>query len=300
MPPQQEDDGMATLSSAWGGVHSEAALSCQLWVPNSTISTALESRTDEQVNAPHLLTAREWVRAGDGCAEPEDKCIAQWALLTGRGRCDSVGVWAELSQIDGTGKGCSALGSCSTKLSRIHRSQASGSQVCATTGGREQLAPPKYLPHLLLAKNASEDLRGIMPEPRKTIWPNLLQNNCWRPSWKVLSSSICANTSGAWAPTHTSTHTGQGEMVVHLSLVSLKLLASTDTWKAGGKMGQDPSSFCGEETSSKSTKIPEKGSTCAAIRAVFSGFRGWLTGTERNNQCAAPYTCHTEKAKHRC
>lgn len=87
---------------------------------------------------------------------------------------------------------------------------------------------------------------------------------------------------------------------MHLSLVSLRLLASTDTWKAGGKMGQDPSSFCGEETSSKSTKIPEKGSTCAAIRAVFSGFRGWLTGTERNNQCAAPYTCHTEKAKHRC
>lgn len=65
-------------------------------------------------------------------------------------------------------------------------------------------------------------------------------------------------------------------------------------------MVQHPSSFCGEETSSKSTKIPEKGSTCAAIRAVFSGFRGWLTGTERNNQCAAPYTCHTEKAKHRC
>lgn len=55
-----------------------------------------------------------------------------------------------------------------------------------------------------------------------------------------------------------------------------------------------------EEASSKNTKIPEKGSTCAAIRAVFSGFRGWLTGTERNHQCAAPYTCHPEKAKHRC
>lgn len=109
MPLQQEDGGMTTLSSAWG-VSSKAALSCQLWVPNSTVSTALQSRMDEQVNAPHLLTAREWVRAGDGCAEPEDKCIAQWALLAGRGRCDSLGAWAELSQIDGTGKGCSALG----------------------------------------------------------------------------------------------------------------------------------------------------------------------------------------------
>lgn len=36
--------------------------------------------------------------------------------------------------------------------------------------------------------------------------------------------------------------------VVHLSLVSLRLPASTDTWKARGKMGQDPSSFCREET----------------------------------------------------
>lgn len=142
-----------------------------------------------------------------------------------------------------TGKGCP------TKLSRIHCSQASRSQVCATPGGKRKLAPPKYLPHLLLARNASKDLGGIMPEPRKTIWPNLLQNNCWHSSWKVLSSSTCANTSGAWAPlTPPGQETGQGEMVVHLSLVSLRLLASTDTWKAGGKMGQESSSFCGEET----------------------------------------------------
>lgn len=44
MPPQQEDDGMTTLSSAWGGVHSEAALSCQLWVPNSTNLNSIEKQ----------------------------------------------------------------------------------------------------------------------------------------------------------------------------------------------------------------------------------------------------------------
>lgn len=83
-------------------------------------------------------------------------------------------------------------------------------------------------------------------------------------------------------------------MVVHLSLVPLRPLASTDTWKAGGNILLTSAERKQEETSSKNTKIPEKERTCTAIRAVFSGYRGWLTGTERNNQRAAPYTCHTE------
>lgn len=152
--------------------------------------------------------------------------------------------------------------------------QASG--LCYNRGEENNWHLLEFSPHLLLAKNAPENLEGITSETRKTIWPNLLQSNCWPLSWKALSTSTCANTSGAWAPTHTSTQTGQGQMVVHLSLVSLIVLANTDTWKAGGKVGRDPSSFCREETSSKSTKIPEKGNTCAAIRAVFSGFRRWL------------------------
>lgn len=111
---------------------------------------------------------------------------------------------------------------------------------------REQLAPPKFSLHLLLTKNAPEDLEGITPQPRKTIWPNLLQSNCWPPNWKVLSSSTCANTPRAWAPTHTSTQTGQGEMVVHLSLVSLRLLASTDLENRGKDGTRSFHAFCRE------------------------------------------------------
>lgn len=58
----------------------------------------------------NLLTLREWVRAGDAYAEPEDKHTTQQA--TGREKEGAIFVvtYTELSQMNGTGEDCSVPG----------------------------------------------------------------------------------------------------------------------------------------------------------------------------------------------
>lgn len=64
----------------------------------------------------------------------------------------------------------------------------SGKQVsglCCNRGEENNWHLLEFSPHLLV-KNAPEDLEGITPEPRKTIWPNLLPSNCQPLRLKVL------------------------------------------------------------------------------------------------------------------
>lgn len=86
------------------------------------------------------------------------------------------------------------------------------------------------------------------------------------PSWRdAVITHLCKH---CWS-SHSHLHTDSIDTnVLHLRLVSLRLLASTDIWKAGGKMRQDPPSLS-KNKRTESTKIPEKQSTCAVIKSVL-------------------------------
>ena len=75
---------------------------------------------------------------------------------------------AELSQMDGTGEDCSAPGEQPHQTDE--NPPPSGewqSQVCATTGAKRTTGTCKFLPHLLLVKNAPEALGGVKAKAKE-------------------------------------------------------------------------------------------------------------------------------------
>lgn len=99
----------------------------------------------------------------DGCAEPEDKRIAQWALLAGRGRWDFVGAWAEHGQMEGLAQGRAAQhwGAAPPNWGESTAVRQARLGLCCNRGEENNWHLREFSPHLLLAKNAPEDLEGI-------------------------------------------------------------------------------------------------------------------------------------------
>lgn len=137
------------------------ALSCQLWVPNSTTSTASEGGTDEQVNAPRWSADTERMSQSWWClcwtrGQTHHTASRGWQR---KGRCNFVVTCADGWHWVGllSSKGCSP-----TKETRIHHNPwVAVSGWCHNRGEENNWhLLSKFLPHLLV-KNAPEVLGGV-------------------------------------------------------------------------------------------------------------------------------------------
>lgn len=130
------------------------------------------------------------------------------------------------------------------------------------------------------------------PEPKKSVWPDHLTEHLPSPprAEKTLSYT-CASTSGSWSLL-TPPQIQQVEMIVHFRLVPFRLLAGTNTWQERWDKILPP---CVRTRGSLQQKYQNPRQRKYSNKNQFAVLRWWLSGAERNNQCAASYTCHTQK-----